>query len=127
MSRFGISKTLAAAMLVLAPVGTQAHGSMEPQHGGIVKMSGEIMVELVSTARGLSFYVTEEDEPIPAAGFDGSITLTAPGGAKTSHALVAQRGNLFTVSGARAPRGSKIVVSLVEKRSGAKTFVTFQS
>jgi hypothetical protein len=122
-----IAYAVLPTLLLAAAIPAYAHGSMKPQHGGIVKMSGEIMVELVSTPKGLSFYVTEEDEPRAASGFNGTVTITPAGGSKTSHAMVAQQGNLFTVAGAKAPKGAKVVVSLTEKSSGAKTFVTFQS
>ena len=50
--------------LALTPGMALAHGSMKPSHGGVVQMSGEIMVELVTRPRSLEVYVTEEDEPI---------------------------------------------------------------
>lgn len=102
-----------------------AHGSMKPSHGGVVQMSGEIMVELVTKPRALEVYVTEEDEPIPAAGFDGALIVTAADGAKSRIALSAAGGNRFTAPG-RPPSGAKVVVSLTEKAGGAKTFVTFR-
>ena len=35
-------------------VAAHAHGSMKPSHGGVVQMSGEIMVELVTKPRSLA-------------------------------------------------------------------------
>ena len=116
---------LICATLALTPVAAHAHGSMKPSHGGVVQMSGEIMVELVTKPRSLEIYVTEEDEPIPAAGFDGALIVTAADGAKSRIALSAAGGNKFTAPG-RPPGGAKVVVSLTEKKGGAKTFVTFR-
>ncbi|MPS68848.1 MAG: hypothetical protein E2586_10160 [Novosphingobium sp.] len=119
-----IVAALAAVLLASAPATAFAHGSMKPQHGGIVAMSGEILVEMVKSPKGVSFYVSEEDEPVPASGFDAKVTVTAAG-KKTQTALVAAGGNRFSAPGLAAPKGSKVVVSLVNKRDQAKTFASF--
>ena len=36
-----------AATLAFVPAAVFAHGNMKPQHGGVVKMSGETVFELV--------------------------------------------------------------------------------
>jgi hypothetical protein len=109
----------------LVPGAALAHGSRKPSHGGVVQMSGEIMVELVTKPKSLEIYVTEEDEPIPAAGFDGALIVTAADGAKSRTVLSAAGGNRFTAP-SRPPSGAKVVVSLTAKQGGAKTFVTFR-
>lgn len=113
------------AALALLPAAANAHGSMKPSHGGVVQMSGEIMVELVTKPKSLDLYVTEEDEPIPASGFDGVLIVTAADGAKSKVALSPAGGNKFT-SASRPPSGAKVVVSLTAKQGGAKTFTTFR-
>jgi hypothetical protein len=127
MKNLAHGPTAAAAALLFAALSTSAyaHGSMKPQHGGIVQMSGETVVELVSTARGIDVYVTEEDEPVAASGVDARLTVTA-GGQKTDAALAAQPGNRFSASGLKVAKGSRVVVALVSKSDGAKTFTTFQ-
>jgi len=115
-----------AALLLTAALPVYAHGSMEPRHGGAVQMTGEIVFELVPTARGLSVYLTEEDEPLAASKFTASVIVTAPSGAKTTHALVAQNGNLFLAPGVRPARGSRVVVRIIDKATDAKSFATFQ-
>lgn len=124
MTRFRDVAVVAAA-LALAPAPALAHGSMKPSHGGVVQMSGEIMVELVTKATSLDIYVTEEDEPIPTSGFDGALIVTAADGAKSRIALKPAVGNRFT-SPSRPPSGAKVVVSLTAKQGGAKTFTTFR-
>ncbi len=116
---------LICGALSMMPAAAHAHGSMKPSHGGVVQMSGEIMVELVTKPKSLEIYVTEEDEPIPAAGFDGALVVTAADGAKSRIALIPAAGNKFTAP-SRPPSGAKVVVSLTEKQGGAKTFVTFR-
>lgn len=116
---------LAALALLAIPAVAHAHGSMKPQHGGLVQMSGETLVELVTGPKGVDVYVSEEDEPIPAAGFTAKLTQTAAG-KKTDAPLKAMGGNKLSAPGFKAAKGAKIVVALVDK-SGAKTFATFQT
>jgi hypothetical protein len=124
--KIGLTRAALAALLLTAALPAHAHGSMEPRHGGTVQMTGEIVFELVPTARGLSVYLTEEDEALAASKFTASVIVTAPGGAKTRHALLAQRGNLFLAPGVRPAKGSKVVVSIIDKATDAKSFATFQ-
>ncbi len=115
---------LIGGALALMPGTALAHGSMMPSHGGMVQLSGEIMVELVSKPGSLEIYLTEEDQPLAAAGFDATLIVTAPDGTKSRTALSAAGGNRFTAPG-NPPAGAKVTVSLTGKAGGAKTFVTF--
>jgi len=103
-----------------------AHGSMEPSHGGSVQMSGEILVELVKTAKGLDVYLSEEDEPLNPADFDAKLIVTSAAGAKSTVAIKPAGGNRLTAPGLKPGAGSKVVVALVHKASSAKTFATFR-
>jgi len=122
--RLGLAAFALAAAPILTPAPAFAHGSMKPQHGGMVQMSSEIMVELVKGPRGIDVYVSEEDEPIAATSFDAKLSVTA-GGAKSDVVLKPQAGNKFSAPGARAAKGAKLVVTLVDKGDRAKTFATF--
>ena len=114
---------LAALALATAPA-AWAHGSMKPKHGGQVAMSGEIVMELVRSPKGVSVYVTEEDEPLPAASMTGKLTIAA--GAKKSEApLAAGPGNRFDAKGLTIPAGAKVAVMLVNKASQARAVATF--
>ena len=125
------NKLLAACVLALgavpgmAPGIAMAHGSMNPQHGGQVQMSGETMIELVSTPKGVDVYLSEEDEPVAAANYTARLTQTA-GGAKTEAALAPAGANRLSAGGFKPAKGARLVVSLVDK-SGAKIFATFQA
>jgi len=44
--------TLAANALIAMPAMLHAHGSMKPRHGGMVQMTGETMIELISGPKG---------------------------------------------------------------------------
>jgi hypothetical protein len=122
------NKLLAAGLAALAmatvPTISHAHGSMQPQHGGMVRMSGETLIELVSTPKGVDVYLTEEDEPVVAANYTAKLTQTA-GTAKTEAVLKSAGANKLTVAGFKTVKGAKLVVALVDK-SGAKIFATFQ-
>ena len=116
---------LTALALFAAPAMLHAHGSMKPQHGGMVQMTGETMFELVSGPKGVDVYLSEEDEPMPAAAFTAKLTQTAAG--KKSEAILRPAGgNRLSAPGFKPTKGAKLVVALVDK-SGAKTFATFQA
>lgn len=116
---------IAALALIAAPAIVHAHGSMKPQHGGQVQMSGETLIELVSGPKGVDVYLSEEDEPLTAAGFTAKLTQTAAGN-KTEAVLKAAGGNKLSAPGFKTAKGAKLVVALVDK-SGAKIFATFQT
>lgn len=116
---------IAALALAALPAAALAHGSMKPQHGGMVQMSGETLIELVAGPKGVDIYLSEEDEPVAVAGFTAKLIQTA-GGAKTEAPLKATGANTLSAPGFKAARGAKLVVALVDK-SGAKIFATFQN
>lgn len=116
---------LAAFALLAAPAIVHAHGSMKPQHGGMVQMTGETVFELVPTAKGVDVYLTEEDEPVAAASYTAKLTQTAAG-RKTEAVLKAAGGNRLTAPGFKVAKGAKVVVALVDK-GGSKSFATFQA
>ena len=100
---------LAAAALALTPTAAFAHGSMKPQHGGLVQMSGETMVELVASPKGVDIFISEEDEPLPASAYTATLTQTASG-EKTQAALKPAGGNPLSAPGFMAAKGAKIVI-----------------
>lgn len=117
---------LAAALAVAAIPGmAAAHGSMKPLHGGMVQMSGETVIELVSSPKGVDVYLTEEDEPVTAANYTAKLTQTA-GAAKTEAKLTPAGGNKLSAAGFKPAKGARLVVALVDK-SGAKIFASFQA
>ncbi|HEX2794093.1 MAG TPA: hypothetical protein VHN58_06640 [Croceicoccus sp.] len=120
-----LASLLAAGLAIGAASPALAHGSMKPSHGGVVQMSGEIMAELVRTPKGVDVYLTEEDEPIAASGFDAKLIVTPANGAKTTTALKPAAGNKLSAAGLKLAAGSKAVVSLVSKKDASKTFLTF--
>lgn len=124
--KFDLLRTgLAAVALIAAPAIVQAHGSMKPKHGGLVQMSGETLIELATTPKGVDVYLSEEDKPTPTAGFTAKLAQTVAS-KRTEAILKPAGGNKLSAPGFKPARGAKLVVSIVDK-SGAKIFATFQT
>lgn len=122
-------KTVTASFVGLAALalaaGAEAHGSTKPQHGGLVQVSGETVVELVKSPSGVAVYIREEDEAVPAADMTADLTVTPAAGATSSVPMVAAGGNRFEAEGLTIPAGSKVGIMLVNKASQARASVTF--
>lgn len=120
--------TIAALALMTAPFAAggiaHAHGSMKPQHGGIVQMTGETLIELVNGPKGVELYVSEDDEPIAASSMTAKLSIDA-GAAKKDAPLTPAGGNKFVGKGLKIAGGAKVTVTLVNNASKAKTFATF--
>jgi hypothetical protein len=121
-------KTLLPAVAGLAALAfaatADAHGSMKPQHGGVVQMTGETMVELVNAPTGVAVYVRDDEEDVDSAGMTAKLTVSTAG--KTSNvALAPAGGNKFEAKGVKIPAGSKVGVMLVNKATHARSSVTF--
>lgn len=117
-------RILFALALAATATAVSAHGSDKPHHGGVTQVSGEMVIELVRSADGLDVYVVEEDQPIPAAGLDGRVTVVAAG-AKQVTPLVLVEGNHLRAPGLGVSGGAKVIVALTVKATGAKAFGTF--
>lgn len=63
----------------LTPLVALSHGSLEPQHGGIVKEKHEMVVELVRETSSTSIYVKDHDDPMDTSKLRGSLTILAAG------------------------------------------------
>jgi len=121
-------KTLLPAVAGLAALAfaatADAHGSMKPQHGGVVQMTGETMVELDNAPTGVAVYVRDDEEDVDSAGMTAKLTVSTAG--KTSNvALAPAGGNKFEAKGVKIPAGSKVGVMLVNKATQARSSVTF--
>lgn len=115
---FAVSALLGAASTA------HAHGSMKPQHGGMVQLSGETVVEFVLGPKGADVYLTDEDQPLPSADFAAKLVQTAAG-KKSEVALKPVGGNRLSAPGFKAHKGARVVISLTDK-AGTRSFATFQ-
>jgi hypothetical protein len=119
---------LFAGVLAISPLvagEAVAHGSMKPQHGGEVALTGDTLVELVRAPSGVTVYVTDDDGvPLSAAGMTGKLIVTQ--GAKKSEApLKSGAGNQLDAAGLKIPAGAKVTVMLVDNATQAHSMVSF--
>jgi hypothetical protein len=119
---------LCACALLAAPLAAggaaHAHGSTNPQHGGIVQVTGETLFELVNKPAGVELYISEHGEDIPSSSASAKLSI-ASGGAKKEVPLSPAGGNKYVAKGVKAPGGSKVIVTLVDNTIKTKTFATF--
>jgi len=56
-----------------------SHGLSEPQHGGVLTVSGDWTFELVDTAEGVTVYVYDDTIPYETEGMTGKLTVNSNG------------------------------------------------
>jgi hypothetical protein len=122
-------KTLSAAFVGLAALAfaasADAHGSMKPQHGGVVQMAGETRFELVNAPAGVALYIKEEDEDLASADMTARLTITTKTGQTSSVQMAPAGGNKFEAKGLKLAPGAKVGVMLVNKATQARASTTF--
>jgi hypothetical protein len=112
-----ILSALAAGVCALGLNTASAHGVAEPEHGGIIQVVNEIVVELVSRGDVTEVYLKDDDDPMPTAGMSGSLNIAA-GGGKTQAVLKPAGGNKLEAKGVKLASGAKVlvIVQLAEKK-----------
>ena len=120
------SKLAAVAMGVALVTSSTAlaHGSTKPRHGGQVTLSGETLVEMVRTPKGVSVFVRYDDDPVPASDLSGKLIVTQ-GAKKVNAPLVAAAGNRLDAPGLKIASGAKVAVILVTKSTQSRSIVNF--
>ena len=103
----------------------EAHGSMKPEHGGVVQMSGETLFELVTGGPGVSLYVRDDEDDIASSGLTGKLTITTTDGKTSTVPLAPAGGNKLEAKGLKLAPGSKVGVMVVDKASQARSSATF--
>jgi len=109
-------KRFASLLMVLAlgatTTFTWAHGSLQPQHGGVVQTASDLQFELVNSDAGVTLYVMDHGKPKSTEGASGKLTILSKG-KKSEVPLTASGGNTFKAVVAKLPPGTKAVASLV--------------
>jgi hypothetical protein len=122
-------KTLLPAVAGLAALAVSvvadAHGSMKPEHGGVVQMTGETRFELVTAPSGVAVYLKEDEEDVPSSGATAKLTVTTAAGKTSTVPLAAAGGNKFEAKGLKLAPGSKVGVMVVDKATQARSSTTF--
>jgi hypothetical protein len=86
-----------------------AHGSAEPEHGGVVQVVNEIVVELVSRGDVAEVYLKDDDDPMPTAGMSGKLNIASDGG-KSEAVLKPAGSNKLEAKGVKLASGAKVLV-----------------
>jgi len=116
---------LALGLSMLAfNVPIQAHGSSKPEHGGVVQIAGETLLELVVRPDGVALYLKDDDDEVVSADMTAKLTIVSKG-AKTEVPMQAAAGNKFEAKGLKVVSGSKVSVLVVNKSTQAKVGATF--
>ncbi|MEO7383662.1 MAG: hypothetical protein ABIU18_01890 [Novosphingobium sp.] len=116
--------TIALSLLTVSGVAL-AHGSTKPLHGGmLIMVDGETQIEAVRLPEGLDIYVSEEDQPHDASGLEGSATVKDA--CAKPQVLTPMNGNRLRAVGLVPAAGQAVLVTIVDKATGMKTFATFQ-
>jgi hypothetical protein len=113
-----------APLLLTTAQPVLAHGNMKPQHGGVVQMAGETLFELVRGPAGVSLYVSDDDEPVAAAGATARLAVTV-GGKTQNVPLKSAAGNRFDAPGLKLAPGTKVAVLVIDKTTQARMGTTF--
>ncbi|MCP3731462.1 hypothetical protein M9978_13620 [Sphingomonas sp. MG17] len=111
-----------ASALAITPA--YAHSDTKPRHGGQVVEVGETAFELVRTPAGVSLYVRDDGDDVPAASMTAKLIVTT-GARKSEIPLVAAKGSQFFAKGAKIPAGSRVGVLIINKQSQARQSATF--
>ncbi|MET3436221.1 hypothetical protein [Sphingomonas sp. 1185] len=115
---------IACLPLMLAASPALAHGDDKPRHGGQVVEVGDTVFELVRARGGVSLYVMEDGDEVPASGMSGKLVVTT-GAKKTEIALTPATRNQFVAKGAVVAPGSKVGVLLIDRQTQARQTATF--
>ena len=109
---------LLTSLLVVVPT-VLAHGSLEPEHGGIVKEKHDLVFELVPEENTVSLYLRDHGKPVNAELAEGSITILASG--KKQEVKLNYAFNNKMVAEATIDDGAKLLVKVKLKEHHAIT------
>ena len=113
-----------AIVSALAITPAYAHSDTKPRHGGQVVEVGETAFELVRAPAGVSLYVRDDGDEVPASSFTAKLIVTT-GAKKSEVPLVAAAGGQFVAKGLKIPAGSRVGVLIINKQSQARESATF--
>ncbi|HEY1147379.1 MAG TPA: hypothetical protein VGF27_02325 [Pseudoduganella sp.] len=120
MKRILTALLLSGAAVTAALTGNlaRAHGTPQPNHGGIVQAVGETWLELVVRGDAVELYVQDDGDDLPSAGMSGKFTVVT-GATKKEFALAPAGDNKLTGKAAGVAKGSKVltVVTLADEKT----------
>lgn len=110
-----ILKALIAMMPLVMALQSHAHGITEPQHGGIVKVVGDISLELVAGDGQVEIYILD-DAPWDTSGMSGKLKVETAEG-KSEYALTPIDNSGLRAEGVSLGGGAK-VLAIITKPDG---------
>lgn len=110
-----LKTTMLAALPLLLAGQVHAHGITEPQHGGIVKVSGDVSLELVKGEGTVEIYILD-DEPWDTTGMGGKLKVETAEG-KSEYKLTPIEGSGLRAEGVTLQSGAK-VLAIITKTDG---------
>ncbi len=112
---YKLFKSVVSILPLLLVLHVQAHGITEPQHGGIVKVVGDISLELVQADGQVEIYILD-DEPWDTSGMGGKLKVDTAGN-KANYELIPIDGSGLKAEGVTLAVGAK-VLAIITKADG---------
>lgn len=112
---YQLLKATVAMIPLLMALQAQAHGITEPQHGGIVKVVGDISLEMVQGDNQVEIYILD-DSPWDTSGMSGKLKVETAEG-KTEYELTPIDGSGLRAEGVSLGAGAK-VLAIITKPDG---------
>lgn len=101
-----------------------AHGNDEPQHGGIVQVVGEAVIELVARPDGVDMFLVDDHAAAVAAEYTARIKVLS-GGSTQDAVFTAGQGNRFRAAGVKLGPGARAIVTVKRNSTGATSTARF--
>ncbi|WP_157218550.1 hypothetical protein [Flavisphingomonas formosensis] len=111
-----------ASALAITPA--YAHSDTKPRHGGQVVEVGETAFELVRAPAGVSLYIRDDGDDVPASALTAKLIVTT-GAKKSEVPLVAGKDSQSFAKGLKIPAGSRVGVLIINTQTQARQSATF--
>ncbi|MDG1783130.1 MAG: hypothetical protein P8H52_06010 [Porticoccaceae bacterium] len=103
---------------------SRSHGITEPQHGGIVKVVGDVSLELVNNDNHVKVYILD-DVATDTSGMSGKLKVENDEG-KNQYSLTPIKDSGLEALGVSIPSGSKVLAIIVKADGYSKIAGKFQ-
>jgi|TARA_B110000967_G_C18744680_1_gene489589 hypothetical protein len=117
-------KTVVLMIPLILALQSHAHGITDPKHGGIVKVIGDVSLELVLGSDNVRVYILD-DMAVDTSGMSGKLKVENSVG-KNEYVLTPIEGSGLEAKGARIPSGSKVLAIIVKADGYSKIAGKFQ-
>ena len=103
---------------------SRSHGITEPKHGGIVKVVGDVSLELVNNGNHVKVYILD-DVATDTSGMSGKLKVENDEG-KNQYSLTPIKDSGLEALGVSIPSGSKVLAIIVKADGYSKIAGKFQ-